>query len=377
MTEPASTIGELAAEPLPAPAQRAPGLRARRALWADLALLMVTAIWGGTFVMVKEAVAHYPVFGFLALRFGLAAIVLLPVVALRGHQRIKARINEWDRPARPYGDDPSVVAGVELSGGQPAAPSSPDRAGKKLPSLGRRSSTPRFWGFLRHNGAPLLLGLALFAGYAFQTFGLELTTPAKAGFITGLGVVLVPLASAVLLGQMPSRSAWLGVGMATTGLALLTLDASLAVNLGDLLVLGCAVSFAVHILLTGRYAPYHDPLRLLFGQVLTVAVLSGAASLLFEQRPPVSGQVLFAAAFTGLFATIVAFGVQTVAQRFTSATHTALIFAAEPVFAALFSFLLIGEMLGPWQLVGCALILAGMVAAELGPLRVRAASGEA
>jgi drug/metabolite transporter (DMT)-like permease len=109
---------------------------------------------------------------------------------------------------------------------------------------------------------------------------------------------------------------------------------------------------------------------LLFGQVLTVAALSLVASLLFETRPgPPSAQVWFAAAFTGLFATAVAFGVQTVAQRLTTATHTALIFAAEPVFAALFSFLLIGEVLGPRQLVGCGLILAGMVAAELGPAR--------
>jgi drug/metabolite transporter (DMT)-like permease len=130
-------------------------------------------------------------------------------------------------------------------------------------------------------------------------------------------------------------------------------------------VLCCAVSFAIHILLTGRFAPGHHPLHLLFGQVVTVAVLSTIASLWFETRPAPSGQVWFAAAFTGLFATAVAFGMQTVAQRFTTATHTALIFAAEPVFAALFSFVLIGEVLGPRQLLGCALILVGMVVAEL------------
>ena len=332
MTEPASVIGEFTAESLPTPAEavRSSPERARRALWADAALLLVTAIWGGTFVMVKDAVAEYPVFGFLALRFGLAALVLLPFVVLRLRSRV-------------------------FTGG---ARSRARRA--------RKASTPVSWGSL----APLLLGLALFAGYAFQTTGLALTTPAKAGFITGLGVVMVPLASAVLLGQPPSRAVWLGVVMATAGLALLTLDSSLAANIGDLLVLGGAASFAVHILLTGRYAPGHDPLQLLFGQVLTVAALSLVASLLFETRPgPPSAQVWFAAAFTGLFATAVAFGVQTVAQRFTTATHTALIFAAEPVFAALFSFLLIGEVLGPRQLVGCGLILAGMVAAELGPAR--------
>ena len=117
---------------------------------------------------------------------------------------------------------------------------------------------------------------------------------------------------------------------------------------------------------------------LTFGQVVVVMLLSGVAALLFDVRPSggltsllagLNGQVLFAAAFTGLFATSLAFGVQTVAQRFTSSTHTALIFAAEPVFAALFSFLLIGEVLGPRQLLGCGLILAGMVVAEMRPAK--------
>jgi drug/metabolite transporter (DMT)-like permease len=354
VTEPSSVIGELPAEPLPTPAAPSPE-RARRALRADAALLLVTAIWGGTFVMVKDAVAEYPVFGFLALRFGIAAAVLLPFVVARRHQspggglrlRIGTRMNEWRGGARAFRHDPPDISGVEPSGGQQA-----------------EASIPVGWGTF----APLFLGLALFAGYAFQTFGLALTTPAKAGFITGLGVVMVPVASALLLRQPPSRAVWLGVVMATAGLALLTLDSSLAANAGDLLVLFGAASFAVHILLTGRFAPGHDPLRLLFGQVLTVAVVSLVASLLFETRPGLpSGQVWFAAAFTGLFATAVAFGIQTLAQRFTTASHTALIFAAEPVFAALFSFLLIGEVLGPRQLLGCALILAGMVAAELGP----------
>ena len=302
----------------------------RLQLTADAALLLVTVIWGSTFVMVKDAVADFPVFSFLALRFIFAALMLLPLVVLRrGGARANGR------------------------GSKPAAP--PLRRATPL-LLAMRAS------------APLLIGVALFAGYSFQTAGLRLTTPAKAGFITGLSVVIVPLFAALILRQPPSRNAWLGVGLAVVGLGLLTLQAGLGVEPGDLLVLCCAVAFAAHILLTGHYAPRHDPLRLTLGSIFTVAVLSGAAALIFDHPidpAALTPSVLFAAAFTGVFATSVAFGLQTFAQRFTTSTHTALIFAAEPVFAGLFSFLLIGEVLGARQVLGCGLILAGMVVAEM------------
>jgi drug/metabolite transporter (DMT)-like permease len=292
----------------------------RRQLTADAALLLVTLIWGSTFVMVKNAVASFPVFSFLALRFAFAALALLPFVVLR-QRNARANVPE----------------------------------GKATPLLLRAV-------------APVLLGVALFAGYAFQTAGLHLTTPAKAGFITGLSVVIVPLFSALILRQPPSRNAWLGVGLAVLGLAFLTLQPGLQVAPGDLLVLACAFAFAAHILLTGRFAPRYDPLALTLGSLITVAILSSAAALIFD-RPldpaALTPSVLFAAAFTGVLATSVAFGLQTSAQRFTTATHTALIFAAEPVFAGLFSFLLIGEVLGLKQVLGCLLILAGMVVAEM------------
>jgi len=302
----------------------------KRQLTADAALLLVTLIWGSTFVMVKNAVASFPVFSFLALRFAFAALALLPFVVLR---RGNARV--------------SVVGSKAAS--PPLPPSSPLLLAKRA-------------------AAPVLLGVALFAGYAFQTAGLHLTTPAKAGFITGLSVVIVPLFAALILRQPPARNVWLGVGLAVVGLGLLTLQAGLGVEVGDLLVLCCAVAFAAHILLTGHYAPRYDPLRLTLGSLVTVAVLSGAAALIFD-RPidpaALTPSVLFAAAFTGVLCTSVAFGLQTSAQRFTTATHTALIFAAEPVFAGLFSFLLIGEVLGAQQVLGAVLILAGMVVAEM------------
>lgn len=287
-------------------------IAARRQLWADLALLSVAAIWGATFVMVRDAVSVFPVFAFLAVRFVLAAIALLP---LAWHERA----NGW---------------------------------------LSRQ--------LIAQGG---LMGLALFAGYSFQTMGLRYTTPAKAGFITGLSVVLVPAASALFLRRPPTRAAAIGITLATGGMALLSLNADLSVSLGDLLVLACAISFASQIVLTAAFAPGQPALRLTWIQIVTVALMSGAIALAREQPwPPMSGQVAFAAAFTGMLATSFAFATQTVAQRFTSPTHTALIFSLEPVFAAFFSLLLIGEMLTGRAIAGCSLILAGMLTAELGDL---------
>lgn len=294
-------------------------------LLADLGLLFVAFIWGLTFVMVQDAVNAYPVFAFLAARFTFALIGLLPLIWRRRH---------------------------DLRGGRAGA-------GVALP---------------RQLLAGVLIGLFLFAGYGFQTSGLRFTTPAKAGFITGLSVLIVPLLGILLLRERPRPAILAGVALAAAGLAPLSfgggaMDAG--INPGDLLVLACAFSFAAHIFTIGRFAPRMNPLLLTITQIAVVALLAGLAALLFERPPfwPPRGQPLFAALFTGLLATALAFGLQTAAQRFTTATHTALIFATEPVFAAFASFLLIGERLTPAQLAGCALILAGMLLAELGPAR--------
>ncbi|HEY63351.1 MAG TPA: DMT family transporter [Caldilineae bacterium] len=292
----------------------------RRQMWADLALLAVVTVWGMTFVMVKEAVTSFPVFAFLAARFSVAAVALLPIA--------------WRE------------------------------------ALGCRFDRRLLW-----QGA--LMGVALFAGYGLQTMGLRYTTPAKAGFITGISVVLVPLGSAWFLRRPPSHAATVGVFLATVGLALLSLNEDLAVGLGDLLVLGCAVSFAVQIILTAAFAPGQPAVRLAMVQIATVALLSGVTSLLWEfPLPAINGQVIFAVVFTGVLATSFAFATQTVAQRFTSPTHTALIFSLEPVFAAAFSYLLIGERLTGRALLGCAFILFGMLTAELGDLAWRSIGGK-
>ena len=298
----------------------------RQQLTADAALLFVTAVWGATFVMVQKAVTGFPVFAFLGLRFIMATAVLLPLFL---------RFRRSWQPGNVGAASSAVVQSEKVRTGQTSL----------LPGI--------------------VIGLALFAGYAFQTFGLRLTTPAKAGFITGFSVVLVPLGETLFLRRPPGRNAIVGVGLAAVGLALLSLQSDLSVSIGDLLVLCCAIAFAAHILLIGHFAPSWPPLRLAFVQIATVAVVSSLAALAVDR--PIgwpAGNVWFAAAFTGLFATALAFFIQSRAQQATTSTHTALIFAAEPVFAGIFSFLLIGEVLGPRQILGCALILAGMLAAE-------------
>lgn len=287
-------------------------------LQANLALLAVCAVWGATFVMVKDALAFAGPHTFNTLRFGIAAVLLLGIVA-----------------ARPAGE-----------------------------SWNRRT-----W------GAGLLCGVALFAGYAFQTVGLQLTTASRAAFITGMSVVLVPLVLALLMRRPVGRGVWGGVALAVLGLALLSLGPDLFSGgpafaqetlVGDLLVFGGALSFAAHILLLGHFAPSVPALPLTLAQVVMAALLGAGFTLAFEQ-PRWDGlwSILPAAAFTGVFATVVAFVVQAWAQRFTPPTHAALIFATEPVFGGLFAYLLIGETLAPAAILGCALILVGMVVVQV------------
>jgi len=296
-------------------------------LRADLALLAVTAVWGATFVMVKDAVAVVPPMTFNAVRCLMAGAVL---VALG-----------WRRLVRL--DRRLVVAGIGV-------------------------------------------GLALTAGYSLQVFGLQTTTPARAGFLTGLAVVFVPFLNWPVL-RRPPRWGDVGVaGVAVLGVALLALQAlpgvgldgvtpasswQLRMNGGDWMILGCAVAFAVQIVALGRYAPAADPIALAAVEVLTMAVVCALAApfaapsgRIFGDAASwlnVGGSVWFAAWFTGVLATAVAFVVQAHAQRFTSPERTALVFAAEPVFAAAASWWWMGERLGTLGWVGGALIVGAMV----------------
>lgn len=275
---------------------------------ADLALAFVTLIWGATFTVVKQALADCSTLLFLGLRFTLATLALALVFRKRAIER-----------------------GLALRGG-------------------------------------LIAGTFLFIGYLFQTLGLRFTTPSKSAFITGLSIVMVPILSAAVYRTIPHPSEILGVGIATAGMALLTLH-SLHIELGDLLTLACALAFAVHIVVIGHYSPLARFESLTFVQILMAAALA-LSSFWWAEAPRViwSGQLLVALAVTGLLATALAFGIQVWAQRRTTPTRTALIFALEPVFAWITSFLLTGEMLSARGTVGALLILAGILLVELKPV---------
>jgi drug/metabolite transporter (DMT)-like permease len=287
-------------------------LPARRGqLRADLSLLFATLIWGTTLVVAKDVLGALPPFTFLALRFTLATATL-----------------------------------AALFGG-------------RVRALG--------WEGLR---AGFVVGGLLFAGYSLQTLGLRVSEASTVGFISGLCVVLVPVIAFAWLRQRLSPGAGVGVAVAGFGLALLSLRTDLSLVPADLLSLLCSIAFAMHIVAVGRYAPKVDALALTLVQIAVVCLGSWVAALVSE-RPTVKLTPYLAVelVFVGVLATALVFAIQNLAQRQTPPTHAALIFTLEPVFTAVFAYLLLAERLTERASLGAALIVVGMLVAELWPAR--------
>lgn len=229
-----------------------------------------------------------------------------------------------------------------------------------------------------------ITGTFLFLGYEFQTTGIRLTSASKSAFITGISVILVPVFLILFWGRRISLWTGIGVAAAISGLFLLTVPAgetSLAnwasVNRGDLLTLACAVSFGFQIIFLGRATERHPFAQIGFLQIATAAVLMGLAAPILE-RPHIvwSSRVIWAIVITALLGTAAAFTIQAWAQQFTSPTHTALIFSLEPVFAWITSYFVLGERLGVRAGLGAILILAGVLISEvLGAYKPRESSG--
>jgi drug/metabolite transporter (DMT)-like permease len=215
----------------------------------------------------------------------------------------------------------------------------------------------------------LLTGLALFFSYATQTLGLVTVAAGKAAFITGLYIVIVPIASRAIAREAPDRATVVGVILAAVGLGLMSLNLPFQVARGDFLTFLCAVGFSAHILLVSRYSGRGDTVLYTGVQLLVVALGSSVAALAIERPLVIPSGAWPAILFTSIVTTAFAFLVQSTVQQYTSATHTALIFAAEPVFGALFAWLLAGEVLLPREMAGAGLILAGMLVAEARNLR--------
>jgi drug/metabolite transporter (DMT)-like permease len=269
---------------------------------ALLALVVVTAVWGVTFVQVKDALEVYPLFGFLAVRFAIASLTLAPLAGPR----------------------------LRAAGWKPGA----------------------------------LLGALLAVGYALQTAGLERTTVSSAGFITGLYVVFTPVFAYLLFRIRVARIVVVGVGLAVLGLALLT-GVGVGDPLGDALVLAGSAAYSLQIALMERYARRYDPIAFTFVEMLAAFVGFTVIAIALGQLELPRGWVVWGALLvTGVFASALGFLVQTWAQRQLSAARTALAFAMEPVWTAVFGFWLAGDRLGAAGWTGAALIMAGIVVAE-------------
>jgi len=277
----------------------------RRSRSPLLALVAVTAIWGYTFVPVQKSVGAYPLFAFLAVRFAISTLALVPFA--------------W-RPLRALprgGWAAGVVAGT-------------------------------------------FLGLA----YGLQTAGLELTTVASTGFITGLYVVFTPILALVLFRTPVPAAAWVGVALALVGLALISGVPGGSV-VGNVLVLANAVAQSFQIVAMERFAPRYDARALTFIQMsvscaafVVIAVAAG------QVQVPDGAQTWYALVVTGVFAGALGYLVATWVQSRETAARTALVFTLEAPFAAFFGVLLLSESLGWAGWAGCAVMLAGIVLSE-------------
>jgi drug/metabolite transporter (DMT)-like permease len=270
-----------------------------------LALITVTAVWGVTFVQVKDAVDVYPLFAFLAVRYAIATGVL-------------------------------AVAG-----------------GRRVLTLGRSGLA-----------AGTVLGGLLGLGLGLQTAGLERTTVSSTGFITGLYVVLTPLFGLLLFRTTVGLEVWAGVVLSVVGLALLS-GVDVGSPAGDLLVLASAAAQALQILMVERFATRYDAIALVLVEM--AACLAGflAIAIALGQLEVPHGRTVWGALIvTGVFASALAYLIQVWAQRRLSAARIAIVFSLETVFAGLFGYWLADDRLGWLGWGGCAVILAGIAVAE-------------
>lgn len=278
-------------------------------LRADLLLLSVAIAWGVTFLMVQDAISTTPVYSFLFFRFALASLLMF-FIAYKYLNFINKK---------------TVIYGV-------------------------------------------ILGVFLFSAFATQTFGLAYTQSSIVAFITGLNVICVPFLAYFIFKEKIRKNVLLGSFIAVFGLYLLTMSGTLTFEKGEFLTLICAFLFALQIIFTGKFSKEVNVFLLVLFQLITVAVLSLIFSLSLEEKTfDISYNYAFfkAVIITAVFATVYAFLIQTYMQQFTTATKTAIIFAMEPVSAAIFAYITVNESLSATQVFGAILIVFATIIAEL------------
>lgn len=289
--------------------------RHRRAQ-ADLLLLLVALIWGTAFVAQRVAALNMGAFQFNGVRFLLGALVLVPFAwyrrGLAEDQKGKARLGRND------------LLGIALA------------------------------------------GLLLFGGASLQQIGLRFTTASNAGFITGLYVVFIPILLWVRWRHPQRRTIWVASLLAAAGLYLLSTGGSFRLAPGDALELSCAVLWAFHVIWLGRLVRTLDALDITIGQDLVCGALSLAWSAVSERGAlPLSGAAGWAILYTGVISVGFGYTLQAVGQRLAPPADAGILLSLEAVFAALSGWLLLDERLSTIQLMGCGLILAAMLLAQV------------
>ncbi|MEW8993204.1 DMT family transporter [Clostridium sp.] len=290
-------------------------------LKANILLLLTAAIWGLAFVAQKVGAEHVGAFTFNGIRFAIGSISLIPLILFLNRKKMKNAVNENN-------DEGSLKHTVK---------------------------------------AGIIVGCALFIATSLQQMGVMETTAGKAGFITGLYMVIVPILG-LFLGQRVNKSTWIGIVIAIIGLYLLSINEDFSISKGDLLVLIGSIGWAVHILLIDNFTKRIDPLMLSCIQFATCSILSLAMAVIFEDinMVGISGAMV-AILYGGLLSVGVAYTLQVVAQKNAKPSHAAILLSMESVFGAIGGAMFLGERIGTRGLVGCVLIFIAIIISQLKP----------
>ncbi|MBC8061524.1 MAG: DMT family transporter [Clostridiaceae bacterium] len=283
-----------------------------------MSLLITAILWGGGFIGVKDALATIEPLHLTAIRFSLAGIIL-SIIFFKRLKQIKRQ---------------DLYAG-------------------------------------------LIIGLLLFAGFVTQTIGLKYTTAGKNAFLTGLNVVMVPFFYWALKKKFPGLQTIAAAILSFLGIGLLTLqNGSIVMNFGDLMTIICAVFFAIHITAIGHFSKDCDTVVLAILQMIVAAVLSIVCAVLFEPKMPLSNinsGNIYSIGYLVIFSTMIAFLIQNTAQKYTMATHAAIILCMESVFGSIFSVIFLKEIFSPTMIIGCVVIFVAIILSEV-KIKFRVAS---
>ncbi|MFH1196730.1 MAG: DMT family transporter [bacterium] len=287
----------------------------------EVAMMIVTILWGATFVIVKESIRDISSMLFIAFRFTIAGIIVLPFIIKR-----KSLLKK-----------DAILAGI-------------------------------------------FLGVILFIGFATQTIGLKFTTATKSGFITGSSVVMVPFLQIIVSRKIPSAGSFIGVVLVFIGILFLSSggnsilsfagDIGKNFNIGDGFTIACAISFAIYIVYLDKLSHQYNFWILLFLQITVSAILAYSAALISSSfeieklRIDFTGNLIFGLAYTSIFATLVTTALQTRYQKLITPTKAGIIYSFEPVFAAIIAYFALAESINSLGLVGCSMIFLGLIISE-------------